>query len=423
MEVRFRKDWQYYKFCFYGFLKNQRFFEPFLILIFLRDKGLNFTEIGTLYSIRFILQFLFEVPSGIAADAMGRRGTLLFAYGFYMLSFAAYYFANTFTWLIIPSVFFALGDAFRTGTHKAMIFEYLKRHGWQDQKVDYYGHTRAWSQTGSAVSSLIAASLVLLNRNYTIVFLYTLIPYILGFALLLSYPAYLNGPAVFRQDKKNRMQGFVEVVRISFQSLKQFSNLKMALNVSTYSGFYDAAKDYLQVVLSSFALTIPLLHTLKKSDNEKEIILIGIVYFILYFLTAGASRNTNRLNKLFGSTYSYLNVFLIIGIAAGLGSGIYYHFRMFVPAVTLFILILVIENFRRPAGIALIAGHFSENILASVLSVESQLGSIAGSVLSFLIGWSADHLGPGLALSLASGIMLIISPLLLLKKKGKKSDS
>ena len=39
----FRKDLQYYKFCLYGFLKNLRFFEAFLILFFL-EGGLSFFE-------------------------------------------------------------------------------------------------------------------------------------------------------------------------------------------------------------------------------------------------------------------------------------------------------------------------------------------------------------------------------------------
>ena len=90
MKTRFRKDWQYYKFCLYGFLKNQRFFEPFLLLIFLREKGLNYTQIGTLYALRFILRMIFEVPSGVMADAMGRRGTMLFAYA--LLSIKSYLF-------------------------------------------------------------------------------------------------------------------------------------------------------------------------------------------------------------------------------------------------------------------------------------------------------------------------------------------
>lgn len=68
-------------------------------------------------------------------------------------------------------LFYAYGDAFRTGTHKAMIFEYLKIKGWHDQKVHYYGHTRSWSQMGSAVSAALAAMIVFITRDYQMVFL------------------------------------------------------------------------------------------------------------------------------------------------------------------------------------------------------------------------------------------------------------
>jgi len=45
------KDLMYYKFRAYGFLKNLRFFDPFIILFF-REMGLSFLEIGGLFSIR-----------------------------------------------------------------------------------------------------------------------------------------------------------------------------------------------------------------------------------------------------------------------------------------------------------------------------------------------------------------------------------
>ena len=79
MTKRFVKDLQYYKFCLYGFLKNLRLFEPFLIL-FLESKEITYTQIGLLYSIKMIIRVIFEIPSGIIADALGRRGTMLFSY-------------------------------------------------------------------------------------------------------------------------------------------------------------------------------------------------------------------------------------------------------------------------------------------------------------------------------------------------------
>ncbi len=419
MKTTFRKDWQYYKFCFYGFLKNQRFFEPFLLLIFLRDKGLSFTQIGTLYSIRFILRSIFEIPSGVAADALGRRGTMLVAYSFYMVSFVTYYLADTFTWLIIPSVLFAMGDAFRTGTHKAMIFEYLKRNGWQDQKVAYYGHTRSWSQTGSAISSLLAAAIVLFSKDYNIIFLFSLIPYTLGFILLATYPGYLEGTGNIQTGKHNLRNDFSRVIGESIQALKKFSNLRLAFNVASHSGYYNAAKDYLQILISTLALSLPLIFSTHITTNENETVLIGLVYFVLYFITAAASRYTGSINALFKSTYRYLNFLLLAGLLAGLGAGIFYQYKLIGIAIILFISILAIENLRRPAGVSVIADNFNESILASVLSAESQLNSVIGACLSFLIGFSADVLNPGYALSITSMLLILLFPVLRIRENVK----
>ena len=53
LPTNFERNGQYYKFCAYGFLKNLKFYEPFLILFFL-EKGLTFLQIGVLYAIREI---------------------------------------------------------------------------------------------------------------------------------------------------------------------------------------------------------------------------------------------------------------------------------------------------------------------------------------------------------------------------------
>ena len=51
------------RFSLYGFLKNQRYFEPFLVLAFL-EKGLSFLDIGLLVAFREATVIAFEIPSG-----------------------------------------------------------------------------------------------------------------------------------------------------------------------------------------------------------------------------------------------------------------------------------------------------------------------------------------------------------------------
>jgi hypothetical protein len=59
-----------WRFCLYGFLKNQKYYEPFLVLFFL-EKGLSYTLIGALLGFREICINLMEFPSGALADLYG----------------------------------------------------------------------------------------------------------------------------------------------------------------------------------------------------------------------------------------------------------------------------------------------------------------------------------------------------------------
>ncbi len=186
------KDRQYYRFSLYGFLKNLRFFEPFIILIF-RDHGLTFLQIGLLYSIRDLTNYLTEIPTGFFADAFGRRKSMVLAFTAYIISFFIFYAFSDFYLSAAAMVLFGLGESFRSGTHKALILEYLRLNDMLDLKVAYYGQTRAASQMGSAVNSIIAAALLFFTGNYRAMFLAATIPYVIDLINLATYPKILDG--------------------------------------------------------------------------------------------------------------------------------------------------------------------------------------------------------------------------------------
>ncbi len=143
------------RFCLYGFLKNQRYFEPFLMLAFL-EQGLSYFWIGVLIAIRSLTINLLEIPSGAIADTWGRRGSMLASFVAYIISFIIFAFASSFGWFALAMVLYGIGDSFRTGTHKSMIFEWVRLQGRQDERTKIYGTTRSWSKYGSAVSSILA---------------------------------------------------------------------------------------------------------------------------------------------------------------------------------------------------------------------------------------------------------------------------
>lgn len=412
----YKKDIQYYKFCLYGFLKNLRFFEPFLYLFFL-EKGLNFLEIGTLITVREITRNILEIPTGILADVMGRRRTMIFAFIFYILSFFIFYISTVYWLFIVAMLFFSFGDAFRTGTHKAMIFEYLKIKGWDNQKVFYYGNTRSWSQMGSAISSLIAAFIVFYSGSYKFIFLFSTIPYVFDLALMITYPKELDGKIQIFEGRKVK-DNFRKVIKEVIHSFRDVRLFKAISNISVYSGFYRAVKDYLQPVLNTFVLALPVYFVLTKEQTSAMV--IGGVYFIIYFLTSYASRKSGKISEKFKGLTRPLNLSLLIGLLFGVLSGIFYKQDISVMAVLsiiIFIGIYIIENIRKPMGIAYVTELLNENILATALSTESQVKSVYAALLAPLIGLLADVFGIGIALLLVSAFLLVLIPLFWLKNR------
>ncbi len=411
MAEKYKKDLQYAKFSAYGFLKNLKLFEPFLIL-FLLDKGLSFTLIGVLYAYREIMSSLLEVPTGVIADAVGRRRTMVQSFLSYIVSFLIFYFASSYWALMIGMTCFAFGEAFRGGTHKAMIFEYLKMNGWQDQKVDYYGHTRAWSQRGSAVSSLIAAAIVFVSGRYDIVFLVSTLPYALNLFLMLSYPQELDqdiNPSGSVRDS------FITVWKSLAITFKGQGALKATTNVCIYDGFYNAVKDFLQPIVKTLALTMPLLLMLQA--RQRSALLVGVVYFFIYLMTSWASRHSGTFASRFKALTAPLNLTMLVGFALGILCGLAYYLRYNSAAVVLFTLIFAIQNLRSPMSVTYVSDTVPCEVLATSLSVRSLITAFYTAIMAFVIGLLADHLGLGQALMILSLVLTVFSPLYLVSRE------
>jgi MFS family permease len=402
----FRKNRQYYRFSLYGFLKNLRLFEPFLMLFFL-ENGLSFLQIGVLYSLLEIIRNLTEIPSGFLADLIGRKNTLVASFFFYLASFIIFYLATSFLLLALAMGLFAIGDAFRTGTHKAMIFHYLKIQGWQDQKVNYYGHTRSWSQAGSAVSALLAGILVFWQGNYRIIFLITLLPYILDLVNVATYPSVLNRA---QPKKKPTAQKIIQGFRTSFS---QKLTLKTLFSMASFSGYYKATKDYLQPVVQTLALSLPWM--VAYAEKERTAVLIGIIYFFIYLLTSRASLRSGRFKDRLKNFGKALNITLFAGLLAGFLAGLFFELEWIAPAILFYIFIFIVENLRKPVGVAFLAEKTDEDVMATTLSVESQSKSLVAAVVAPLLGYAADLFGLGYGLMVVSLILLVPGLILRLK--------
>jgi hypothetical protein len=315
---------------------------------------------------------------------------------------------------IAGMVLYALGDAFRTGTHKAMIFDYLKIHGWSDQKALYYGHTRSCSQFGSAISALVGGFMVFYSGNFRDIFLYSSIPYVLDLLLIASYPRSLDGMRS-RFDGQRLKDNVRTVVKEFISAFRIPKLLKAAGNLSLHTGYFSALKDYLQPVLQSLALSAPVFLFL--ADEQRTAVVVGLVYFVIYLLTSMASRWSGRFSARFRNAATPLNLTLLLGLTSGLLSGLFYKVDWLVLSIALFVLIFLLENLRKPIGISRIAEIAQKDSLASILSAESQLHSLIAAVLAPVLGFFADQAGLGFSIIGVSGIMMLLTLFLLIRRE------
>ncbi len=411
------------RFSLYGFLKNQRYFEPFIILFFLQS-GLSFTQIGFLIAFRELVINLMEIPSGAVADLFGRRRSMMFSFASYIVSFAIFGVSGDYWQFFIAMFFFSIGEAFRTGTHKAMIFTWLRIENRLDEKTKVYGYTRSWSKIGSAVSSVLAVALVLGTNNYSYVFLFAIIPYIAGLINFMYYPKELEGQPEAGAGIREVAVHLWECIRIAvvIRELR-----RLIIESMSFEGVYKAVEDYLQPVVKNMALLIPLFVGL--GDTRRSAILIGIVYVILYAMSAYASRNSHRLASYAGGEEGGSRLLWKVVSVIYIALIPLLFFEYYYVAVVGFIVLSIIQNFWRPILVSRFDAYASETQGATVLSIESQAKSVSTMIIAPILGVAVDfvrnqELGgefwPVATIAAVIALVILFTPL---KEKDHPSES
>ena len=395
------------RFSLYGFLKNQQYYEPFFILAFI-EKGLSFFQIGVLIGFREICINLLEIPSGAAADLYGRRQAMIFSMYGYIVSFMIFGGSESFVFLFPAMFFFAIGEAFRTGTHKAMIFEWLRHQGRTNEKTRVYGYTRSWSKTGSAVSVIIAAGLVFYSGRYSHIFWFSIPPYLLNIVNFLGYPQYLDGDVAHTISFRHTAQVLWQTLK---ESARNVHLRRLFLETMGFEGTFKVTKGYLQPVLKQAAVGFPLLLWL--GETKRSAILIGLVYFILYLFSMLASRYSHRFSARMGGEHQAANaswkicLLLFIILIPGL------YFQWNALAIFLLVGLEILQNIWRPVQVTRFDTYSDTGKGATILSIDSQAKSIFTMLAAPLLGFAVDHIGfwiigvPGVSIAAAA---LLTSP-------------
>ncbi len=380
-------DRQIIKFGLYGFFKNLKFFEPFLILFFIAS-GLNLFKIGVLFSIREIVTYILEIPSGAYADLYGRKNALLICFVSYIVSFLIFFFSYNFMFLIIAMIFYGIGEAFRSGTHKAIILSYLNHKGIEDKKTVVYGFTRSFSLVGSAISAILAVIIVIFAPSLRWIFICSIIPYILDFILVLTYPSYLNKRIAHSFNIKMIIKEVLETFKIMMKNTKLFSSL---FSSSMYDAIFATVKDYIQPILAAI-ITGGLIFSMKDSSEMYLKIVLGAVYAMFYIFSSFASKNAYKISDKNGKRKTINMIFDITAIIFIL-IALFVKLNIAYIVVLMYLLLYIMKNIRRPIMVDIISTYSSNEKMATILSSESQMKVLFVAIFAPIIGFIADKSG------------------------------
>ncbi|MDE3096130.1 MAG: MFS transporter [Chloroflexota bacterium] len=133
----------------YRFLMNFQLWWPIWVIYLLKERGLSYTQITLLDTPFFILIVLAEVPTGAVADRFGRKTSLMLASTLFAVAVFVFGIAQNYLVILVSYTAWGLAQTFQSGADAAILYDSLKQIGREDDFQRING--RLWAVTSFAV--------------------------------------------------------------------------------------------------------------------------------------------------------------------------------------------------------------------------------------------------------------------------------
>ena len=222
----------------------------------------------------------------------------------------------------------------------------------------------------------------------------------------MSYPKELNY-SVENGSGKN-ITGIVSTTRSLIQIIKKPQVLKIVNTAAIHTAFLQAVKDYIQPLMVSVAVLIPVF--LNSEPEKKNGVVIGGIYFLIYLATSLASKYASK--TVTNNKFDVPFITLLFGFILGFLTGVFYSFELQILALFSFVGIYLVENVRKPVLTGYISDNVPNEILASVISAQSLLKTIFTAILALVFGILTDKFGIGISFVVVSFLLALFSILI-----------
>ncbi|MCL5410562.1 MAG: MFS transporter [Patescibacteria group bacterium] len=341
--------------------------------LFYAAKGLSFTQIMWLDSILLIGLMIFEIPTGIFGDKIGRKWSIAFGALILSLSWIPFFMADTNFYLYGLSFFLSgIAIAFYSGAEEAFIYDELKSFGQESKMQKFFGYYNGARILAVAISSLIGGFLAVRQdmSSFLLLFKLSVIGEIISFLVLTT----LKEPPLSEIGRKREHapEKPLTLFKNGLTLLKNNSDLRRIALLSICSG------PFIYVMVYAFQPYFKLAHV----PN----VWFGIAVSIASLLSMASTVFAHKIEKWFGVEKGMLIVTFIpafIWLLMGI---------IFNPifAVVLYILHTGFSGVRLPIFSDYQNRHIESYNRATVLSIISLMGSLFNIIMRPIFGRLID---------------------------------
>lgn len=142
----------------FNFFTDLRLYAPIAIIYFAQVTG-SYALGMSIFSVTMVSSALFEIPTGILSDFVGRRKTIILgalAAVFYSIFYAI---GQSFWILIIGAVLEGLSRSFYSGNNDAFLHDSLTKEGKEDEYEQHLGQLNSMFQVALGISALVGGIL------------------------------------------------------------------------------------------------------------------------------------------------------------------------------------------------------------------------------------------------------------------------
>lgn len=368
-----------------GSLMWGRFFIPVLALFYIASQ-VTLEQFTIIMAVFAFTTFVLEIPSGVVADLLGKKKTLLISRAMYVIEIILIAFCNGFWIFLIAKIISGIGVSFSSGTNSALLYDSLKKIGREKEHKRISGLANTISKVSMAVVFIIGA--YLFSINYKLPAIVSLPLIILGFILTF----FLKEP----YDSKKQI-----TLKSSWNHLKEgltFFKSNYFLKYLAFFTFLIGATISIMLSLSSKyfeAILIP-------------IVLIGVVSFATSLTAAYTAMKAHNIEEKIGEKKSIYLITILIFVSVFLMSFV-------IPYIGLlfFFFMMLVQGFYEVIIGDYVNRHVESSHRATMLSINNMFDNIGITLLFPLIGYTNKLYGMKVSL-LSFSIFILICCIILI---------